>query len=75
MVDSGKTTIVQNIMDDRLFVFALPASKAVVAAHEFFDRRNFQANYHDPYEHPDLREYKRGFSCGDWIAHKEVDED
>jgi hypothetical protein len=75
MEDSSTTTIVQNIMDDRLYVFALPARKAVVAAHEFFDRLNCQSNYHDPIKHPDLREHKRGFSCGDWVAFRPVDED
>jgi hypothetical protein len=75
MEDSGRTTIVQNIMDDRLHVFLLPARKAVVAAYEFFDRQNCRANYHDPLKHPDFREHKRGFSCGDWIAFKQVDED
>jgi hypothetical protein len=75
MQDSSKTTIVQNIMDDRLYVFHLPAEKAVVAAHECFDRQNCQASYQDPIEHPDFREHKRGFSCGDWIAFKQAGED
>ena len=60
---------------DRLYVFHLPAEKAVVAAHEFFDRHNRLADYHNPHEHPDFREHKRGFSCGNWIAFKQVDED
>ena len=68
-------TIVQNIMDDRLYVFPLPAEKAVVAACELFDRQSCRANYQDPLKHPDFREHKRGFSCGDWIAFKQVDED
>ncbi|MFZ0931431.1 MAG: hypothetical protein WAN11_22695 [Syntrophobacteraceae bacterium] len=75
MEDDSRMTIVQNIMDDRLCVFPLPAEEAVVAAHEFFDRQNCQESYHDPLKHPDFREHKRGFSCGDWIAFKQVGED
>ena len=75
MEDSGRMTIVQNIMDDRLCVFPLPAQKAVVAAYEFFERQDCRACYHDPLKHPDFREHKRGFSCGDWIAFKQADED
>lgn len=75
MEDKRKTTFVQNIMDNRLIVFSLPAREAVVAAHEFFDGRNFQSNNPDPLKHPDFREHKRGFSCGDWIAFKQVGED
>jgi hypothetical protein len=62
-------------MDDRLHVFPLSTRKADVAAYELLDRHNCQANYHDPLKHPDFREHKRGFSCGDWIAFKQVDED
>jgi hypothetical protein len=75
MEDNSRTTIVQNIMDDRLLVFPLPAAEAVVAACELFDRRNCAANCQDPLKHPDFREHKRGFSCGDWIAFKQADED
>ena len=75
MGDCIRLTIVQNIMDNRLRLFRLPAGKAVVAAHELFDRRNCVANYRNPHEHPDFREHKRGFSCGDWIAFKQADED
>ena len=75
MADDSRTTIVQNIMDDRLYVFPLPAAKAVVAACELFEGQNGRANYHDPFKHPDFREHKRGFSCGDWIAFKQADED
>jgi hypothetical protein len=75
MDHDSRTTIVQNILDDRLYVFSLPAEKAVVAACELFDRQSCRANYQDPLKHPDFREHKRGFSCGDWIAFKQADED
>ncbi len=75
MEDKRKTTLVQNIMDDRSYVLCLPARMAVVAAHEFFDRHDFQTNYREPLKHSDFSEHKRGFSCGDWIAFKEVDDD
>lgn len=74
MEDKRTTTVVQNIMDDRSYVLLLPARMAVVAAHEFFDLHNFQANYHEPLKHPDFSEHKQGFSCGDWIAFKETNE-
>ncbi len=73
MESGSRTTIVQNIMDDRLYVFPLPPEKAVVAACELFERQNCRANYHDPLKHPAFREHKRGFSCGDWIAFKQAD--
>jgi len=74
MQNKGKATMVQNILDDRSHVFRLPAEEAVVAAHEFFDRKNCDANYQDPFNHPEFREHKRGFSCGDWFAYRQTNE-
>ncbi|MFZ2446040.1 MAG: hypothetical protein WAW37_06770 [Syntrophobacteraceae bacterium] len=75
MRNKGKSTIVHNILDDRSHVFSLPAHEAVVAAYECFDRKRCGASYLDPRRHPAFREHKRGYSCGDWIAYRQADED
>lgn len=75
MQNKGKTTIVQNILDDRSHIFCLPAQEAVVAAHELFDREDCNASSKDPVEHPEFRVHKRGFSCGDWFAYSPAGED
>ena len=74
MQDRPERTFVQNILDDRSHVFHLPAPEAVVAAHEFFDRENYDTPYRDPQNHPQFKVHKRGFSCGDWIAYNQTDE-
>jgi hypothetical protein len=75
MQDRRKATIVQNIMDDRLHVSHLPAHEAVVAAHECLDRKDCVSKYRNPLTHPEFRVHKRGYSCGDWFAYRQTDED
>ena len=65
-----ETTTVVNILDNRTITYHLPPEKAVVAAFEEFEHGNNCILHLDPEKHPQFRSYRRGFSCGDWIALK-----
>ena len=72
-MESGKKvgTVVLNLMDGRERVFALPPEKAVVAAFEQFDTGGYvSGGFSNHLTHP-LKEYRLGYSCGDWIAYKD----
>ena len=65
-------TVVLNLMDGREEVFSLSARQAVVAASEKDTRGIVDLDGSpDPSTHPDFREHRLGFSCGDWIAYKD----
>ena len=65
-------TVVLNLMDGREDCLELPPDKAVVAAHELFDRCVCcLGEAIDPSEHPLFKEYRLGYACADWIAYKD----
>ncbi len=71
---TGKTpgTVVLNLMDGRESIFELPPDEAVLAAFQAFDEMEYAApNRLNPSTHPDLKEYRLGYSCGDWIAYRD----
>lgn len=75
MTDEVKT-VVMNLMDDRTKVYHLPPDRAVVVAYEQLEEGNsLIVNYKDPATHPQFKEYRRGFACGDWIAYKKETKD
>lgn len=51
--------------------YTLPPALAVVAAHEYFTRKNKNTwDYLKPDEHPMFRNGKRTVCCGEWVALK-----
>jgi hypothetical protein len=54
---------------DEEYWYSLPPDRAVVAAYEQYDRRNFEWwKYPKPEDHPAYRLNKRTHSCGDFTA-------
>ena len=60
-------------MDGRTSIYDLPPDKAVVAAfeeHENLDLDERTLPLADTLSN--LREYRLGFACGDWVAYKPI---
>ena len=72
-MESGRTvgTVVLNLMDGREKFFALPPEKAVIAAFGEFDLGGYISDGFLNSQTHLLKEYRLGYSCGDWIAYKD----
>ena len=72
MIEKKSMTAVINLMDDRKKVYRLAPEEAVVAAYEEFEHGvSVGAEHIDPHRHPEFKEYRRGFACGDWVTLKD----
>jgi hypothetical protein len=65
-------TRVVNLMNDLVVEYHLPLELAVITAFEQLEKKNYDRDsYPTPEDHPQFREYRRGFSCGDWVTWKQ----
>lgn len=62
-------TTVVNLETGEEVGYTLPPALAVVAAYEYFNRKNKNTwDYLKPDEHPMFRNGKRTVACGDWAV-------
>jgi len=70
-MENRTKTVVINLMDGRTSIYDLPPDRAVMAAFEEQDNLDLDSQtFPSPDTLSNLKEYRRGFACGDWVAYK-----
>lgn len=63
-------TQVMNLRTGSVYSYTLPPKKAVVAAFEQYEKKNFNIWNYDFVTHSELVETDDGFKCGNFFARK-----